>query len=523
MERLVTAEQMRACDKLAIRTLGIPAVVLMENAGRAVAMAAERHLGSPAGKVVAVLCGRGNNGGDGFVAARHLANSGAQVIVVITGRPAEIKGDAAVQFKILKSILNQRPKNRIRILSYSPTMFGRIERPDIIIDALFGTGFIGEVRKPYDRVIDWMNAQKAPIIAVDIPSGLNSDRGSVDNIAVRATETVTMGLKKIGLFIGKGPEHTGRITLEHIGVPNYVFPLAGPKTYLIQRADVRDQLPKRPFHAHKHSVGKIFVLAGSPGLTGAASMTAQAAMRMGAGAVVLGTPRSVYPILAKKLTEVMTEPLADTEAGTVSSQAHSTIRQYVKWSDAIIIGPGLGRHPQTQSFVVRLLQEIKKPLLLDADGLNAFTDKPSLLARSKNRQIVITPHAGELSRLINVPSGEIEDNRVDVARASAKRFGVIVVLKGAPTVTATPDGDVIVNATGNPGMATAGSGDVLSGIIGTLLSQQVSPSAAAYCGAYVHGLAGDIAKASLGERALMAMDILHKIPSALNTIEKNLE
>jgi len=521
MEPLVTAEQMRACDTFAIRTLGVPALVLMENAGRAVAMAVERYLGSPVGKVVAVVCGKGNNGGDGFVAARHLAYSGAQVMVLFGGRPTEIRGDAAVQYKILKNIVHHGTNNRIRMLSYSPNGLNQVKRPDAIIDALFGTGFTGAVRKPYDRVIDWMNAQNVPIIAVDVPSGLNSDSGCVENIAVRATETVTMGLKKIGLLIGRGPEYAGKITLEHIGMPNYVLPLAGVKTFLVQRSDVRDRLPKRPFHAHKHSVGKIFVLAGSRGLTGAASMTAQAAMRMGAGAVVLGTPRSVYAILARKLTEVMTEPLADTEEGTVSSEAYPVIKKYVEWSDAIIIGPGLGRHPETQSLVVRLVQEINKPLLLDADGLNAFTGKASILASSENRRIVITPHAGELSRLIDVPSSDIEDNRVDVARASAKRLGVIIVLKGAPTVTATPDGDVIVNATGNPGMATAGSGDVLSGIIGTLLSQKMLPAAAAYCGVYVHGFAGDLAKESLGERALMAMDILQKIPSAVITIEEN--
>lgn len=522
MEPLVTSEQMREYDRFAIRNLRISGIVLMENAGRGVAMAAERSLGSPRGKMVVVVCGKGNNGGDGFVTARHLACSGAQVIVFLTSSPADLKGDAATEFTILKNFIKHSTDESIQIVT-SLKALKRRKEPDIIIDAVFGTGFAGKVRAPYDKIIDWMNSCVAPIIAIDVPSGLNSDNGGVQNVAVRATETVTMGRKKIGLFVGKGPQHAGVITLERIGVPENLSSPLRTQTYLINSIDVRERLPRRPLDAHKHSVGKIFILAGSPGLTGAAAMVAQSAMRTGAGAVVLGVPTSVYTILAKKLTEVMTEPLAETEAGTLGMNSYLTIRKFTDWSDAVIIGPGLGRHTETQSLVVKLIHELRKPLVLDADGLNALVGNWLPLTRSKNKQIVITPHTGELSRLIRVEAREIEDNRVDVARQWAKKLGAVLVLKGAPTVTATPGGDVVINSSGNPGMATAGSGDVLAGIIGTLLSQKMEPPAAAWCGVYIHGLAGDLAKKQFGERSLMAMDILHKIPAALFNIENNVE
>jgi hydroxyethylthiazole kinase-like uncharacterized protein yjeF len=519
MEPLVTAGQMRECDRIAIQTLGVPGSVLMENAGRAVAMAVERRMESLHGRTIFVVCGKGNNGGDGYVAARHLVYARAKVVLLLLGKPTQAKSDAATHLKIIQKVLKKNKKIEIQLIN-SPSMklLHQLGKPDIIVDALFGTGFSSMVRKPYVEIMKWMNDRNVPIVSVDIPSGLNSDNGKVENIAVKAAETVTMGLKKIGLIVGKGPEYAGTITLERIGVPEQVYPLDTIKTHLVESEDVRNRLPKRPFNAHKHSVGKVFVIAGSPGLTGAAAMASHASMVTGAGAVVLGTPRSVYPILAKKLTEVMTEPLTDTEDGVISMKAYSIIKKYVEWADAVIIGPGLGKHAETQSLLFRLIGEVDKPLLIDADGINMLAGHTSQLKKNRNQKIVLTPHTGELSRLTGIASGEIENNRVEIARSTARKLALTLVLKGAPTVTAS-DGDVFVNSSGNPGMATAGSGDVLAGIIGTLLSQNMKRSEAAYCGVYIHGLAGDCARKVLGERSLMAMDILQNIPSALRTIE----
>lgn len=520
MEPLLTAAEMRECDRVAIKEFGIPGIVLMENAGRGLAMAVERHFGSVLGKTVLFFCGKGNNGGDGLVAARHLLKSSAQVIILLLGKARQVSGDAKTNLDVIRKIArNNRDLSIIEFASIK--QLSHLRKPDIIVDALLGTGFSGEVKSPYNKVIQWMNDSHVPIVAVDIPSGINADNGEAVGTAVRARLTVTMGLKKIGLVVGRGRECAGKTEVEGIGIPGQIFSSQTFKTFLVLRSDIQKALPQRPVDAHKHSVGKIFVIAGSRGLTGAAAMVSQAAMRMGAGAVVLGTPKSVYPILSKKLTEVMVEPLEETSEGSVSLAALPVIEKFFKWADVVVIGPGLSRQPETQELVLRIAEEMHYPLLIDADGLNALTKNISLLKKSKNRNIVLTPHTGELSRLIGVSSNEIERERVAIARKAAKDLGVTLVLKGAPTVTATRDGHVFVNSTGNPGMATAGSGDVLGGIIAALWAQKMSPYQASYCGVYLHGLAGDIARDKYGERGMLATDILAASVDAMKLVEES--
>lgn len=518
MEPLATADEMRAYDARAIRRYGVRGTMLMENAGRSVANAVERYLEGGRGKRVLVVCGKGNNGGDGFVAARHLLlNRHMEIDVGLVGSAKQVRGDARVNLNILRKLATT--ESRLTLFEIeSLKSLKQLRRPDLIVDALFGTGFSGAVKNPYRQVIDWINANHVPVIAVDVPSGLNADNGTIENIGVSATRTVTMGMKKIGLVVGKGPEVAGEIEVEHLGAPDVIFSEESWKTFLVSTADVQKRLPRRPLDAHKHSVGKIFVLAGSKGLTGAAAMTSTAAMRAGAGAVVLGTPRSVYNILARKLTEVMTEPLDDTDQGTVGLKALETIQKYIDWSDVTIIGPGLGRHAETRSLLLTLLNNGRKPFLLDADGLNALAGNTNALRR-KDRDIIITPHSGELARLIGRPAQQIDKDRVNVARTSAKELGVTVVLKGAPTVTGATGGIVCVNSTGNAGLATAGTGDVLAGIIGTFWAQKMPPFEAAYAGVFIHGLAGDFAKKHFGERSMMAMDVVDNISGALQHVE----
>lgn len=521
MEVLVTSDQMRACDRFAIEKLRIPGLILMENAGRGVVEMMQNHFGSPAGKSVIIFCGKGNNGGDGFVIARHLYNRGAEVSVVLLGISRALKGDARVNYEIIKNIAGKRGSNSmLRVYELKSTRkFSVLPKADFIIDAVFGTGFSGPVHGFYKDAINWINGSNGKKISVDIPSGVNADNGAVANVAVAADLTATMGLRKTGLTVGKGISCAGRVEVVEIGISSKDLIPSKKNTFLVGIEDVRIALPRRSIYAHKHSVGKIFVLAGSRGLTGAAAMAADSALRAGAGAVILGTPASVYPILAKKLTEVMVDPLSETPEGSLSLLCYDKTRDHLRWADLVIMGPGLSRNPETRELICRIVREFDKPLLIDADGLNALAEDNSILKRHRSKEVIITPHAGELSRLTGISSEEIELNRVEIARKTAKQFKLTLVLKGAPTVTASENGQSFINSTGNPGMATAGMGDVLAGIIGGLWAQGMERTGAAYSGVFVHGRAGDRAKEKFGEKSLMAMDVHQLIPDTLIEIE----
>jgi NAD(P)H-hydrate epimerase len=522
MELVATAGEMQLCDRTSITKFGIPSIVLMENAGRSVADVVEREFGSISGKQVYVLCGKGNNGGDGFVVARHLYNRGAKVKLFLMARGAQLSGDPKTNFRILLGIIREDSSSALQVVeSADAPRLRRHPAPDIIVDALFGTGFSGAVRGEYEKAIRWMNESDAKVIAVDIPSGVNADNGRVENIAVAADATVTMGLRKIGLLVHPGRECSGSVHVVDIEIPKIVYQRSGIRTWYVQRTDVRRMLPRRPLDAHKHSVGKIFVLAGSRGLTGAAVMSCNSAMRAGAGAVVLGIPKSLLPIVSKKLTEVMPNPLEETEDQSVSRRAIPEINRFVSWSDLVVLGPGLGRNKETEEVILELIETIKNPLLIDADGLNALAIDPKIVKKRK-AETILTPHTGELSRITKLPSDEIEENRVAVARSESKALNSYLVLKGAPTVVGTPSGDVFINSTGNPGMATAGAGDVLTGTIAALWGQHISAAEASVCGVYLHGLAGDLAKEKYGEMGLTATDIIEALPRAImKTLSEN--
>jgi hydroxyethylthiazole kinase-like uncharacterized protein yjeF len=516
MKPLLTAGEVRRLDAIAQSRFGISSLILMENAGRGVAQSVVRHFGPLKGKSITILCGKGNNGGDGFVAARHLLDTGAKIAVLLTARGGGMTKDARQNFTALRKLSKQQSNLRI-IGPVSGAITDKL-KPDVIVDALFGTGFSGQVKKPYDRLVRWMNSCGAPIVAVDVPSGINSDNGYASNVAAKASVTVTMGALKIGLCSGEGKECAGQIELENLGVPSKENEKV--QTFLVEREDVLLAMTRRPMDAHKHSVGKVLIIAGSRGFTGAAAMVSQAAMRSGAGAVVLVTPRSVYPILAKKLTEVMVEPLGETSEGSFSMDSYGAIEQFEEWSDVVVLGPGMSQVAETQRLVRRLVERTRKPLLIDADGLNALVGHTGALRKRSKWGTILTPHAGELSRLISVATRQIDYDRVTMARSVAKRLGVTLVLKGPASVTAAVDGRVFINSTGNPGMATAGTGDVLAGVIGALWAGGIPPEAAAYSGVFIHGLAGDLACAEYGERAMIATDLLEKLPEAARTMEK---
>jgi ADP-dependent NAD(P)H-hydrate dehydratase / NAD(P)H-hydrate epimerase len=515
MQRVLTTEEMRWCDETTIQKHGIPGIQLMENAGRSVVEILQQQYTPLSGKHILIVCGKGNNGGDGFVIARLLAENESQVTVILLASPTELKGDAAINFQLLVS-LSERKKNILHIKQYSKRILNSISKPDLIVDAIFGTGFSGAARKPASDVIAWINTQNIPVASVDIPSGVNGTTGVAEGEAIHAERTVTLAALKTGLLCNQGKEFSGEIHCTDIGIPFSVLHHKRFKSFMIEAEDVRVALPRRSVFAHKYSVGKIFVLAGSKGLTGAAALTCMAAMRSGAGAVMLGTPESVYPILARKLTEVMVNPLPTTKQGTLAFVALPEIEKKLSWADVVVIGPGLSQHLETQKLISKIVAIYCGKLLLDADGLNACT---TAILRSSKAKIILTPHVGEFSHLTKIHSKDIEAQRIDVARNLAKKIQKTVVLKGVPTVTASQSGKAFLNSTGNPGMATAGSGDVLSGIIAGLWAQGMNEEEAAYSGVFLHGRAGDLAAKKLGERSIIASDLIKYLPAALKTVE----
>ncbi|MGQ9559494.1 MAG: NAD(P)H-hydrate dehydratase [Candidatus Oleimicrobiaceae bacterium] len=513
MRPVMTARQMAECDRRAIEECGIPGLVLMENAGRGVAQAAEGLLGQVKGKEVAIFCGKGNNGGDGFVVARHLFNKGARVRLLLVGKKSEVKGDAAVNLRVAEKagLRVEEVAGREHINDCGST--------NLVIDALFGTGLQGRVQGIVAEVIEAINTIGAPIVAVDVPSGLNSDDGSILGVGVRATVTVTMAALKRGLLFSPGREHAGRVTVADIGMPAWLLRDKHLDTWQIESADVLQMLPQRAPNAYKNLCGVAVVVAGSTGMTGAAVLSAETVLRSGAGLAYLAVPASLNAVVEEKATEVISKPLTESASGHIGRGAVSQVAELFRQVHAVAIGPGLGTEQETVEAVWALVASCPHPLVVDADGLNALARKPDLLLRKTGR-LVLTPHPGELARLTGQAREVIVSNPVDRAREWAQRWGEVLVLKGAPTVVATPAGQVYINSTGNAGMATAGSGDVLTGLITGLLAQGLSPEHAAVAGVYLHGLAGDLAREELGERGMLAGDIMRKVPAAFQHTER---
>jgi ADP-dependent NAD(P)H-hydrate dehydratase / NAD(P)H-hydrate epimerase len=518
MKLLATAELMRRFDQSAIERFRIPGLLLMENAGRCCADELAHATGDPAGKRVVVVCGKGNNGGDGFVIARHLHNRGARVDVLLLASPRSLTGDAATNFHMLRQLQRAAPKQLSIVRVSGKTSLQAYESAEIFVDAIFGTGFSGVPKGTERALIEWLNKRAGTVVAVDVPSGIAASSGEASGAAVRAHLTVTMGTAKIGHYVGAGRGCSGTVLVADIGIPREAMAPPVDATYLIEESDVSMLLPPRPFNAHKYTVGKVLVVAGSRSYTGAPVLAALAALKTGAGAVVLCVPESIHGFLVRKLTDVILQSCPETAGGTLGIAALPEIEKRIAWADVVILGPGLSRHEETDLLVRTLVASIPCPLVLDADGLNAISGATSILKRRK-APAILTPHTGELARLVGGESASHDRLRVEAARNSARTLGSIVVLKGAPTVTAEK-GRAVVNATGNPGMATIGSGDVLSGIIAGLLGQHLHCFDAAYAGVFIHGKAGDIAAQELGERSVLATDILSHIPDALKVLAR---
>jgi NAD(P)H-hydrate epimerase len=519
MELLASAEQMRRFDLMAVRSLKMPPCLLMENAGRGVADLAETLVGDGAEQSILILCGRGNNGGDGLVAGRHLYLRGYRVDIILVAKRNELKGDARANLLSLLR-MNRAEPARLRLREMTAFSARKLGHPVLVIDAMFGTGFTGGLSGIHTKIAAWVNGQKCPVLSIDVPSGVNAADGRVETTAVNATHTVTMGAAKVGHYVGRGRDHSGEVTVTDIGVPaRFIRPIRR-QVYLVNATDVRNLLPRRGPRAHKYSVGKVFVLAGSRGLTGAPFMTALSAMKSGAGAVVLGVPAGIHPMLARKLTEAMVTPLEETDEGTVSIKALRAITEKTDWADVVVIGPGLTRSAETQELILHVLRHLKKPLILDADALSVVRSA-RLILRKRKEATIVTPHVGEMSVMTGWSPEKIETFRVNAAQDFASSFRLVVALKGSPTVTASPSGSTWLNSSGNPGMATAGAGDVLTGVIGGLMAQGMKAEHATVSGVFLHGLAGDLAASRFGQRAMMATDIIDQITGAFAQVETN--
>ena len=512
--KLLLCEEMQKVDKKAITVVGLPEMVLMENAGRAVAEATEVALDGAAGKHIVIFVGKGNNGGDGLVAARLLDSQGAFVYVVTITGVKEITGSAAQELKVLKSCKvpifswNQSRENLYRIFSLCASA-------DFFVDAMLGTGFKGELKGNYLKAAELIESLPVPVLAIDIPSGVEANTGKVGSVAIHAQVTVTMVAPKPGLYLYPGASYSGRVVVTNIGLPGNLLAAASNKYYLLEEDMIAGLLPSRPKNAHKGMNGRISLIAGSMGLTGAAALCSEAAVRCGGGLVNLLTPKSAQSILATKLTEVMVKGLCENAIGELDAASVKQAVLALEQADVVAIGPGLGQSTQTQIFIRELIKKIYIPVVLDADALNALAGEVKLLENLPVK--IITPHPGEMARLTGLSQEEILAEPLKIAEIYAKKWQAVVVLKCTPTIIAIPDGRVFVNSTGNEGMATGGAGDVLTGTIAALLGQGLSAENAALCGVYVHGAAGDIA-AKKGAIGLKAGDIAACLPLALQSI-----
>ncbi len=507
MPKITTAKQMRNIDKRAIEGMGIPSLTLMEAAGRGTAehIREEFFEGDCDGVQIAVACGRGNNGGDGFVCGRYLEGWGAEVDYFLIGEREKLKGDARTNYARLPDT------SQVHDI-VEPDDIPSFGEYDALVDAIFGTGFHGSIRGVAADVVPAMNDTAVPVIAVDIASGLSSDTGQVEGPAISAEMTVTFGCPKVGHLLFPGRSLTGELRIVDIGFPPEAIAEENIKLHLINETFLNVTLPDREPEAHKGTCGKVFVLAASVGMTGAAALVGNAAVRSGAGLVYVGCPASLNDILEVKLTEVLTRPLPEvSKKRVIARRALGEVLQYIEDVDAIAVGPGLGQHFETQELIRRVIARRDKPTVLDADGLNAFAKDTSVL-KENQVPLIITPHVGELSRLVDAPIKEIAADRQNWAQKAASMFNCVCVLKGAPTFVAEPDGTVCLNPTGNPGMASGGTGDVLTGIILALLGQGLSPMDAACCGVYLHGMAGDTAAAFLGQMSMAAEDMIQQLP-----------
>lgn len=516
--QVVSAQQMRDIEKKAIEEYGIPSLLLMENAAIAVTQEIRQILDNKQienGKVI-VLIGKGNNGGDGLAIARHLLILGIDVSVLSFAKTEEFKGDAALNCHLYihagGKFFRIEDEKQLRAARLA------LNHADIIVDAIYGTGLRGALPSLVEEYVEEVNRSQAWVISVDIPSGLEADTGKVYRNAIRAQTTVTFGLPKLGHFLGKGPEYSGKVIVDQISIPAKFLEQEEVATFVLTEEVVRSFLPVRTLQGHKGTHGRGVLVAGSLGMTGAAVLAGKAALRSGIGLLQIITPQGAAALVDLGLTEATVWPAP--AKNILDSQAWSVIADKCQGAQALAIGPGLGKNTDFISVLEEVLRSVEFPVILDADALNLIAEDPGILGWRQGRgPLILTPHPGEMARLCSCSAQEIQDNRLEIALNKAVEWGAILVLKGAVTVVASPDGRAFLNPTGNPGLGTGGTGDVLTGSILGWLAQGVSSFEAACLGVYLHGKAADELAKDVGWAGFTASEVADQLPKARRAIE----
>ena len=523
--KVVTAEEMRSIDEATVKEYGIPSSTLMERAGLAVAQKIRELFDR---KKVVVLSGGGNNGGDGLVVARTLHNWNWNVRVLLVLKEDKMSPDCLAQYRIAK---RTGVPMEFRTVISAKDIHGAV-----VVDALLGTGINKQVTSPVSGIISFLNRSDVPVVSVDIPSGISTDDGQIRGEAVLADYTITFGLPKCGHLLYPGAEHSGGLFIDDLGFPRELLSSELLKTQTIERQDISLLVPERPPYSHKGDYGHVLMVAGSRGKTGAALMAAKACLRSGAGMITIGVPETLLNVFQERVTEEMVLPLPDNGKGILSEKASSHIIEFLNNSaDVLAIGPGVSADQNVSKLLLALLASVTVPMVLDADAINSISGYTDVLKRVK-APLILTPHPGEMARLLTKGSADktvsghsvkdirklVESDRIGSAVSFSKEMGVYLILKGAPTIISDPEGRAFLNTTGNPGMATAGAGDVLTGIVAAFLAQGLNPPDSSILSVFLHGLAGDIAAGKKGMHSLIASDIIEEIPEAfirLNTDE----
>jgi len=525
--KILTAAQMAEVDRLTTERYLIPSILLMENAGRSFAEELMKACPGIGRKRILVFCGRGNNGGDGFVVARYLALAGAGPAILLLADPRKLRGDAKTNYEIARAM--GLPIQILKTVTAVKSHLKKTDFPDIIVDALFGTGLSKPIGKDYRPIIDWINAasSNAFVASVDIPSGIMADSAVIPGPAIKAHLTVTFSAFKLAHIIPPAADMAGKVVLVPIGSPSALFANPDYLMNLIDAEQVRRSLPRRARDSHKGTFGHVFIVAGSRGKSGAALMTGLAALRAGAGLVTLWLPKSLQKSVVGKFPELMTEFLPETEEETSAKAGAEKVVLQLNHADALVVGPGITTHPSTRKLVWELVRQSPVPVVLDADGINAFVPPAEPLRNKENQPIIITPHPGEMARLTRQKTADVQKRRLETARQCSKYHNCYVILKGFQTVIATPGGEIYINPTGNPGMATGGTGDILAGMIGRFVAGwKCGPSGddesflADHLSAavYLHGAAGDLAVEEDSAESLIATDLLKTLPKAIKKV-----
>ncbi|MDY0017915.1 MAG: NAD(P)H-hydrate dehydratase [Candidatus Delongbacteria bacterium] len=517
MKKLVTAEIMKQLDKLSFEQYGIKPSALMENAGKCVFETVKKYEGSVEGKKVSVVCGKGNNGGDGLSAAFHLITDGADVTVTVLAGKDDISEESKEQLKKL----SKKTKN-INFISSADEF--DLAGTDLVIDAIFGTGFNSNPEGLFYDVIKKINDSDCRVYSIDIPSCIHGTTGNAEDIAVFADNTITLGYPKIGLYINDGYLHSGAIDVVDIGLPKELDDEILDTRMLLEESDATGVYRKRSLTCEKKDFGKIFNFSGSLSMPGAAALSSLAALKAGCGLIKLGIPMNISASISTVYPEVMTIPLGYAQPGFTSMLAEKDVIKGYRWADALLVGPGLSVHPETKKVIKRLIQKFEpgKPVVLDADALNTLAEVPDLMNDLK-ADVIITPHNGEMARLCQTSKELFLLNRLEITVQKAIEWKCFIILKGTPTLIACPDGKVMININKNPGLAKGGTGDVLAGIVVSLLGQKISRDKAAVTALFVHSIAGQLATDKMGEASVLPSDLVAEIPAAvkyLSSLEK---